>query len=181
MKTRTLICLGLLAALFASVAAQTQSSGGHGVTALPVEPVTIQPGKSATLKISFRVSPGFHINSNKPTQEILIPTKVKLSPPSDLLVGKIEYPAGEQLVLPFMPDEKLSVYSGTFTVTGVLKTTNVVSPGTYRVRGELRYQACSDRQCFPPHTQAFAFDVKVARSATHHRRKNPAQSPDIRG
>ena len=181
MRTRMLVCLILLAALFASAAGQTQGFGGPGVTVLPIEPVTIQPGKSATLKMSFRINSGFHINSNKPTQEILIPTTVKLNPPSEMLVGKIEYPAGEQMALPFMPEEKLSVYSGTFNVTGVLKTTNSVLPGTYRVRGELRYQACSDRQCFPPHTQAFAFDVKVVRSATDHKRKNPAQSPNIKG
>ena len=131
--------------------------------------------------MSFRISSGFHINSNKPTQEILIPTTVKLSPPADMLVGKIEYPAGEQMALPFMPEEKLSVYSGTFDVTGVLKTTTAVSPGTYRVRGELRYQACSDRQCFPPHTQGFAFDVKVVRRPSNQKRRNPAQSPDIKG
>jgi hypothetical protein len=181
MRTRALVCLILLAALFASSAGQTQSSGGPGITVLPVEPVTIQPGKSATLSMSFRINSGFHINSNKPTQEILIPTTVKLGPPSEMLVGKLQYPAGEQMALPFMPEEKLSVYSGTFKVTGVLKATNAVSPGSYRVRGELRYQACSDRQCFPPHTQGFAFDVKVVRRATDHQRKNPAQSPDIKG
>jgi hypothetical protein len=148
---------------------------------LPIEPITIQPGKSASLNLSFRINSGFHINSNKPIQEVLIPTTVKLSPPSEMLVGKLEYPAGEQMALPFMPEEKLSVYSGTFNVTGVLKTTNAVSPGSYRVRGELRYQACSDRQCFPPHTQGFAFDVKVVRRATDHKRKNPGQSPDIKG
>jgi hypothetical protein len=181
MRTRALVCLVLLAALFASAAGQTQSFGAPGVTVLPIEPVTIQPGKSATLKMSFRINSGFHINSNKPTQEILIPTTVKLSPPAEMLVGKLEYPAGEQMALPFMPEEKLSVYSGTFNVTGVLKTTNAVSPGTYRVRGELRYQACSERQCFPPHTQGFAFDVKVVRNATDQKRKNPAQSPNIKG
>ncbi|MGA2962135.1 MAG: protein-disulfide reductase DsbD domain-containing protein [Candidatus Korobacteraceae bacterium] len=181
MRTRTLLCVVLLTALFASMAGQAQSSGGPGVTVLPVEPVTIQPGKSATLNMRFRINAGFHINSNKPTQEILIPTTVKLSPPADVLVGKLEYPAGEQMALPFMPEEKLSVYSGTFDVKGVLKTTRAVSRGTYRVRGELRYQACSDRQCFPPHTQAFAFDVKVVRGATTNKRKNPAQSPNIKG
>jgi hypothetical protein len=180
MRIRKLLCL-LLLAFSVSASGQVPSSGAPGVTVLPIERITIQVGKSAPLNMSFRINSGFHINSNKPTQEILIPTTVKLSPPADVLVGKIEYPAGEQMALPFMPEEKLSVYSGTFDVKGVLKTTAAVSPGTYRVRGELRYQACSDRQCFPPHTQGFAFDVKVVRSSTNQKRRNPAQSPNIKG
>lgn len=182
MRTRALLCVLLLIVLTASASDLTQLAAGPGVTALPVTPVRVQPGSSAVLKMSFRINPGFHINSNKPTQEILIPTTVRLSPPSEMLIGRLEYPTGESMALPFMPDEKLSVYSGTFFVTGVLKTTTALVPGAYRVRGELRYQACSDRQCFPPHTQPFAFDVKVVRSMTnHHRRRNPAQSPDIKG
>jgi hypothetical protein len=181
MRICTRLWLVLLATVFLAAAGQAQSSGGPSVTVLPPDTVTVKPGKSATVNMSFRVSSGFHINSNKPTQEILIPTTVKLSPPADVLVGKLEYPAGEQLALPFMPEEKLSVYSGTFQVTGVLKTTAAISPGTYRVRGALRYQACSDRQCFPPHTQDFGFDVKVVRNSTNQKRKNPAQSPDIKG
>jgi hypothetical protein len=181
MRARRLLCLFLLATFATLTAGQTPGSGAPGVTVLPIDPVTIQVGKSAPLNLSFRINQGFHINSNKPTQEILIPTTVKLSPPADVLVGKIAYPAGEQMALPFMPEEKLSVYSGTFEVAGVLKTTTAVSPGTYRIRGELRYQACSERQCFPPHTQGFAFDVKVVRGTSNQKRRNPAQSPDIKG
>lgn len=169
--TRILILLVLFAS---AMAGQT---GVPGVTVLPIKPVTIQPGRSATLKIAFRIDSGY-INSHKPMQEILIPTTVKINPPSEMLAGKLEYPAGE-----LMP-EKLSVYSGTFSVTGVLRAMNAISPGTYRVRGELRYQSCSDRstergstergsterwECFPPRAQEFAFDVIIrSRISTAH-------------
>ncbi len=181
MRARRLLWLFLLATFATFAAGQASGFGAPGVTVLPIDPVIVQAGKSAPLNMRFRISSGFHINSNKPTQEILIPTTVKLRPPADVLVGRIEYPAGEQMALPFMPEEKLSVYSRTFDVKGVLMTTTAVSPGTYRVRGELRYQACSERQCFPPHTQGFAFDVKVVRRSSNQKRRNPAQSPDIKG
>ena len=86
------------------------------------------------------------------------------------------------MALPFMPEEKLSVYSGTFEVKGVVKTTTQAVSGTYRLRGQLRYQACSDRQCFPPRTTAFYVDVKVVRGGSGGgHRSNPPQSPNIRG
>jgi hypothetical protein len=192
MKTRILVLLVWLVVLFASAAGQTGGRACPGVTVLPIKPVTIQPGLSATLKIAFRVNSGY-INSHTPVQEILIPTTVKLNLPSEMLVGKIEYPAEEQTAFPFMP-EKLSVYSGTFSVTGVLRAMNAISPGTYRVRGELRYQPCSDGstergstergstergstergsterwECFPPQSQEFAFDVIIrSRISTAH-------------
>ena len=128
MRARRLLWLFLLATLATFAAGQTSGFGAPGVTVLPIDPVIIQAGKSASLNMRFRISSGFHINSNKPTQEILIPTTVKLRPPADLLVGKIEYPAGEPMALPFMPEEKLSVYSGTIDVTGVLKTTTRFRP-----------------------------------------------------
>jgi hypothetical protein len=149
------------------------------VAVLPVEPLTVQPGKSANIRLAFRIKEGFHINSNQPIQSILIPTAVKLSPPTDILVGKLEYPAGELMELPFMPEEKLSVYSGAFQVGGLLKTTHTISPGTYRVRGVLRYQACTVRQCLPPRNADFSFDVKVVRP--QRPRKNPPQSPNVHG
>ena len=65
-----------------------------------------------------------------------------------------------------------------------LKNVRTAVPGTYRVHGELRYQACNDRACFPPKTLPVAFDVKVTRTSLRDpnappRPKNPAQSPHI--
>ena len=36
--------------------------------------------------------------------------------PTDIILGKIEYPEGKDLTFPFSPDEKLNVYSGDFTI-----------------------------------------------------------------
>jgi hypothetical protein len=176
MKVRLLLVLVGMTLVSAGLA---QTITLPEVTVLPVAPLTVLAGRSTPIKLSFRIRNGFHINSNKPLQQVLIPTSIKLSPPTDIMVGRLEYPAGELMDLPFMPDEKLSVYSGAFQVAGQLKTTMAVSPGTYRVRGVLRYQACTERQCFPPRTTDFDFDVKVVRPARP--RRNPPQSPNVHG
>lgn len=148
------------------------------VTLLPMEPVKVTVGKSASFHLSFQVCEGFHINSNAPKNPDLIPTVLKLSPPGEMVTGKVAYPEGQLLTLPFLPDEKLSVYTGTFQVSGMVKTTRSLSPGTYRVRGKLEYQPCSDRQCLPPRSTPLSFDVKVVRGSSAHR-ANPPQSPNI--
>jgi hypothetical protein len=128
----------------------------------------------------FRVAPGFHINSNTPTSELYIPTAVKMNVPTDISVAKLEYPEGELLTFPFDPDTKLSVYTGDLSVKGLVMAAKSAPRGTYRVHGNLRYQACDNRACYPPTNLPIAFDVTVTKpAAMHSSRPNPAQSPHI--
>ncbi len=140
------------------------------VSVAPVDPVAVAVGKTAPVKIDCRVNTGFHINSNKPNSELLIPTEFKFSLPTELIIAGVTYPAGQQLTFPFMPNEPLSVYSGDFEVKANVRASQHARPGTYRVHATLRYQACNDRQCFPPKTLPVDFDVKVAKAATHKKK-----------
>ena len=148
------------------------------VSVLRVDAPTLQKGKSVPVTLTFHVSPGFHINSNHPNSEMLIPTILHLDPPTDLSLGNMKYPAGQDLSFAFSPDEKLSVYAGDFNVTATARTIGSIRPGTYRVHGELKYQACDDHACYPPKSAQVAFDLHVT-PAPKAARKNPAQSPDV--
>lgn len=149
------------------------------VTAAPVTKVTIPAGKSATVELPFRVTPGYHINSNKPNSELLIPTALSVSPPTNIYVATT-YPPGEDRSFPFSPGEKLNVYTGDFAVSALVRAARTTPPGTYRVKGLLKYQACDDRACYPPGQLPVAFDVKIGKAAsTGRHRRNPAQSPHV--
>ncbi|MFB3813948.1 MAG: protein-disulfide reductase DsbD domain-containing protein [Terriglobales bacterium] len=150
------------------------------VQVAPVSPVTVAPGKSARVRFHFRVEPGFHINSNQPHDDLLTPTALKFDVPTDIVVGKVKYPPGRDESFAFLPGQKLSVYQGDFAVTALLTTARTVAPGTYRVRGGLKYQACDNRQCYPPKQVPVEFDVKVQRPKRVVRRGNPGQSPHVR-
>lgn len=137
---------------------------------------SVTRGKSNSVELQFRVGEGFHINSNKPTEEYLIPTTLKLDPPTDLVIGKITYPPGETMSFAFAPDEKLSVYTGDFTLTVPVRPLSSVLPSKYELRGTLRYQACDNAQCYPPKNLPVQFAVKVVKAPPRHQ-ANPAQSP----
>jgi len=124
-------------------------------------PATITPGKPADVELKFRVKEGFHVNSNQPKSELLIPTTLKLEPPTNLAAENITYPPGKDLSVPFDPSEKLNVYSDDFTVKAKLSATKTANPGNVTVHGQLRYQACSDNACFPPKNIPVQFDVQV--------------------
>jgi len=138
--------------------------------------VTATQGKPATVSLSFNVANGYHINSNHPKSEYLIPTALKVDATTDIVVGKIVYPDGQDMSFAFAPDEKLNVYTGDFKVDVVVHPLHTVEPGKYVVRGSLKYQACDNTACYPPKNLPVSFDVKIAKAQGAHA-PNPAQSP----
>jgi len=148
------------------------------VTLVPPAVANISRGKANTVKLEFQVSSGFHINSNKPSAEYMIPTVLRLDAPTDIVVGRITYPAGEEMSFPFAPNEKLSVYSGNFTLAVMVRPLSSVLPGKYGFRGQMRYQACDHAACYPPKNLPVQFEVKVVKPPRPPR-KNPAQSPNV--
>ncbi len=172
---------GLLAlvVLAGAIISSAQIPGKAPSLAMAAVPLTTTPRAQPTMvNLNFRVPPGYHINSNTPKSEFLIPTALKMDLPTDIILGKIEYPAGEDASFPFSPDEKLSVYSGDFTIAVAVHPLKSVVPGKYVMHGVLRYQACDNAACYPPKSLPVSFEVKVVKeAATHH--ANPAQSPHV--
>lgn len=177
-KPTSVFALGLLAAILSTVnhaaifprplscVALDISSDGPArqsvFTVLPAGPVAVTAGHSVLVELKFRVGNGYHVNSNKPRADYLIPTTLSLAASSPLKIEKIVYPAGSDITLPFDPTDKLNVYSGEFAVTARLNASPTLAPGSYQVKGEIRYQACNDNSCFPPKKMPLQFEVVVS-------------------
>jgi hypothetical protein len=149
---------------------------GPVVKMAPAPVVTAMQGKSAIVPLSFRVSSGYHINSNHPKSEFLIPTVLKIVATTDIVIGKTTYPEGQDMSFAFAPDEKLNVYTGDFKVDVLVHPLRSVQAGKYVVRGTLKYQACDNAACYPPKQLPISFDVRIAK-APPVAHKNPPQSP----
>lgn len=147
------------------------------VTMSPAPITTVTRGKANIVSLEFHVAPGFHINSNKPGADYLIPTTLRLDVPTDIVVGKTTYPPGEQMSFAFAPNEKLSVYSGDFTLGVSVRPLAGVLAQKYEFHGNLRYQACDKAACYPPKNLPVKFEVKVVKGAAPKTKKNPPQSP----
>jgi hypothetical protein len=169
-----------LALLFAALPGLGQTPGKAPTLTMATVPlVTAQRAEPTMVNLNFRVPEGYHINSSTPKSEFLIPTALKMDLPTDIILGKIEYPAGEDRNFPFSPDEKLSVYSGDFTIAVAVHPLHSVVPGKYEMRGVLRYQACDNAACYPPKNLPVSFEVKVVKEPASSQRSNPAQSPHV--
>ena len=133
------------------------------VNVTPVAPLTVAAGKSAQVPIRFTLTKSFHVNSNVPRSDLLIPTVLTLKPPAPEVSFQITYPKGEDLAFEFAPKDKLNVYTGEFVLNIRARAARTAAAGTHKVTGELRYQACNDRACFPPKKIPVTFDLTVTR------------------
>ncbi len=150
------------------------------VTAAPISPVTVRIGSRAPMQITLHIQPGFHINSSQPLTPELIPTQVRFTPPEDLVIGKIQYPPGVLITLPFDPATKLSVYSGDVTVKAVVFPAPKAGTGTITVHGDVKYQACDNNACYPPKRLPIAFNVKILSGGSKVPKARPTRtSPHI--
>ncbi len=175
---RFLVCAALLGAL---AAAQEFPSRKPSVSMQPPELLSVMRGHSGVVQLQFRIAPGFHINSHRPTQEYLKKTELKLDAPTDIAIERVSYPVGEDTSFPFAPDEKLNVYSGDFSLQVTVRPLHTVLPTKYAVHGRLSYQACDNAVCYPPKQLPVSFEVKVIKGTGEKKRRIPPQSPHIRG
>ena len=178
-KQRTTLGSLLLITLLAALPGAAQTAGRAPTLSFGAVPLTTAPRAAQTMvNLNFRVPAGYHINSNTPKSEFLIPTALRIDVPTDIILGKTEYPAGQDRSFPFSPDEALNVYSGDFTIAVGVHPLHSVVPGKYVMHGVLRYQACDNAACYPPKNLPVSFEVKVVKEPPEHH-ANPAQSPHV--
>ena len=162
-----LVVLGSCAAVVYGMGARAQKISmeqplGNGATAphgehvhLASDLITVRGGQQDSTELRFHVDDGFHINSHKPLDEFLIPTRVTFDDRDAVKVLEAEYPKGESFQLAAGAGETLSVYKGELRVALRMRAPK----GNSTLSGTLRYQACDARACFPPRTLPFSVAV----------------------
>lgn len=101
------------------------------------------------LKVAMK--PGYHTNSNQPSEEYLIPFKLTWETGGPLEVVEIVYPPAKMEKYEFS-EKPLSVLGGEFELRTKFKRAANPALGPGFLMGKLRYQACNEKMCFPPRT-----------------------------
>ncbi|MHC4130216.1 MAG: cytochrome c biogenesis protein CcdA [Planctomycetota bacterium] len=118
------------------------------------------PGTSIHAAVEIQFPGKFHVQSNKPLDEFLIPSILTVTPPEGLTVREIVYPAPVMFEVEGF-DEPLAVFDQTFVIGVALEIADDVRPGRYAIESTLSYQACDDKQCLMPTTAAMSADLEV--------------------
>lgn len=127
----------------------------------PHDKVTAKAGSTAEVKLAVEIRPGYHANSNTPSDDYLIPMRLTWNP-GPLEAAEVVYPKGQMEKYSFS-ETPLSVYSGDFQILTRFKVAAGAAPGPAVLAGKLRYQACNDRMCLPPKTVDVSLPVDIVK------------------
>lgn len=127
----------------------------------PTDAVAIKRGGTATAKIKAMLKPGFHCNTNTPSDEYLIPLKLTFAAAGGIESTAVVYPKGKDEKYEFSA-KPLNVYSGEFEIAATLKAAPDAPKGPTKFVGKLRYQACNDKMCFAPKTLEVVIPLQIS-------------------
>ena len=89
---------------------------------------------------------GFHVNSDKPKDEFLIPLKLTWTG-GPLEIQNVSYPKPEEIKV---GSQLLAVFTGNFKIDTNFQAPANAPVGNAIMVGKLRYQACNNEMCFRP-------------------------------
>jgi len=124
----------------------------------PSDTLTAKRGETVKQILKAVVLDGFHVNSNKPRDEFLIPLKLTWDSPKTLETKAITYPKPEDIDL---NGSQVLVFTGTVPIETEFAVAKDAPKGPATITGKLKYQACNNHMCFPPKTLDVHFAVVI--------------------
>src|SRR5215216_7289542 len=150
-----LVVLLLIPATLYSKPAPPQSSADVNVSG-SIAPDKVKKGRIVRATVVMDIPAGLHVQSSKPLDKFLVPTKLDVETPSGMTAGPISYPRALMRKLKFSKGN-VAVYEGKAMIRFNVTVPANYSGGSGDIRGKLRFQACNDESCFPPVTR----EVKI--------------------
>jgi DsbC/DsbD-like thiol-disulfide interchange protein len=130
--------------------------------AFSADAASVVPGRSMTLRLAMTPAAGIHVYA--PGNPDYIPVSVTLQLPAGVQADPAVYPPGEDYVFGELK-EIVKVYSRPFEVRQRITVTRAATRAAgsaLTIEGSVRYQACTDKVCFPPATAPVSLTVPIA-------------------
>lgn len=150
MTLRRILVWGVMSLSISTQVSPQSFSSFQVLSVVPQKPLAVKISKNLELPLTLRIRQGYHINSSRPDDDYLIPTKLTWDATAFLLKS-IDYPDGEDVLYPFS-EKPLSVYSGEIKIISSFRAPATLQNRPKVITGSLRYQACNEKACFPPRT-----------------------------
>ncbi len=153
--------------IFLALFSGTSAWGSNAVVSIrAIAPAgSLQPGTPATMTVELDIPSRYHINSDTPLQDYLIPTTLEFEPQAGVAFAKTTFPPAQVKKLP-VSDSPMSVFEGIVRIEAKIIPASSIALKEVVIRGSVRYQACDERSCLPPVRQPFSLALPVGYSAS---------------
>ncbi|RJP19769.1 MAG: DUF255 domain-containing protein [Candidatus Abyssobacteria bacterium SURF_5] len=118
------------------------------------------PGETVTIAAKLTIDKGWHINSNRPLQDYLIPTSLELHDSPAVSLGRVQYPIGTKVALG-VDQEPVSVYEQTAWIVVPVKVARNAESGLRQLELMLQMQPCSKEKCLAPEKLKLSVPLEV--------------------
>lgn len=125
----------------------------------------VRAGSQFKIAIKAKVENSWHINSDKPNEDYLIPTIITIDTTKGFRLHDVDFPKANEVKLSFSK-KPLSVWEGEIYFSGIIDVPENLSPGNYPVIVMLDYQSCNNETCSPPASAKDTLLVSVTDSKT---------------
>ncbi len=153
-----LTAIAIILCLFPGSSVQAQQSVVSVRTIAPEEP--LKAGNPSVLTVELNISDRYHINSEKPLEDYLIPTALELEPSPGITFGESVFPPALMKSFSFS-DSPMSVFEGIVKINVEMIPDSDIAPKDMEIKGRVHYQACNDTSCLPPVWESFSLTVSV--------------------
>ena len=136
------------------------AQGSGHLTVGAIHKVEGKRNAAVQAKIPVTVDAGYHVNSNTPSEEYLIPLKIAWTDKGALEGGEVVYPKASMEKYEFA-EKPLSVFTGSFEIAANFMVGAKAAAGPGIAAGKLSYQACNRTTCFPPKSVEIAVPYQV--------------------
>lgn len=129
----------------------------------PISTITLKKGARHELPLIFEIEEGYHIMADTGAGDRWVYTQMTLESEQVFLTDTPLFPPPEDLYLTDDTDP-LSVFDEELEITLPILPAVQAESGAYQLRGQLLYQACTDKQCFFPRALDFQVPLQLGDS-----------------
>lgn len=126
------------------------------VAVAALDSATFVRGERVGLRVTIALAPGVHVYG-RPLAGGYIPVTLEVDAPETVVVEPVAYPPPRPLRFGWL-DEELPAYEGAFTLTTAVILAEQREDVT--IAATLRFQACTDAECFIPQRLAFTLPLR---------------------
>lgn len=113
------------------------------------------------LAVKVKIDEQWHINSNKPYEDYLIPTELLIDENEKFTLKSVTYPEAHDFKFAFS-ESPLSVWEGEIIIGAIVAVSGNVGTGSHSLVVNLEYQACNDMSCLAPTSISDTLEIIVA-------------------